>query len=460
MAIGAYPGTPKMRGVVTNVISRLFTGLCLVSVFSLTFWLSKDAARQIELDEPSTHSSEIPFTSSYLDVTSSKPVASNPIRRWAYAFLVGGVLDPRTDYRGFLYGVVVAAKILRDAGSQADVVIMVQLSYNTNSTRLPQDEEALLAAVGVKIKYLPKFAAKVHEQFYGLVMEKFRILEMTEYSRVLFLDSDIMPVCNLDYMFELSEPPVGQLESATPPALLKGNVVLSWKTEPGHAGFFMLSPGPGKFNEIQQIIRRREEEALNMTYPYWDNEIGWGRRFNNETDYWRSEDGNTGTLWDWWASFADQGLIYYWAKYHEKSTSIIIGHEVETWGTDENGVLKLERIITGGPLNNFTCIPRDRKSYFRASPYRDYLHFTGNRKPWDMNYTSLENLLTSQPRSIQSRWFSALTSVAKETSFNISRSTFGGKKYVGSYSETKKMYFHIVAKKERGWTPYQKSQDR
>jgi hypothetical protein len=243
---------------------------------------------------------------------------------------------------------------------------------------------------------------------------------------------------------------------------LKENVVLSWKNEPGHAGFFMLSPGPGKFDEIQQIIRRREEEALNMTFPYWDDEIGWGHRFNNKTDYWRSEQGVTGTLWDWWASFADQGLIYYWAKYHEKSTSIIIGHEVESWGTDENGVLRLERTSTGGPLNNFTCVPRRLNSYFRASPYRDYMHFTGRGKPWDMNYTSLEDRMTSEPASIQSSlfsmkssWFSALTSVAKEISFNISRSTFGRRQYVGSFSEKGTMYRHIAAKKARGWTAYQ-----
>jgi hypothetical protein len=279
-------------------------------------------------------------------------------------------------------------------------------------------------------------------------MEKFRVLEMTEYSRVLFLDSDIMPLCNLDYMFELSEPPLLAelpIESLPPPTLLKENVVLSWRNEPGHAGFFMLSPGPGNFKEIQQIIRRREEEALNMTHPYWDNEIGWGHRFNRETDYWRSEGGKKGTLWDWWASFADQGLIYYWAKYYEMSTSIIIGHEVQSWGTDENGVLRLERTITGGPLNNYTCTPRSRS----ASPYRDYWHFIGRNKPWDKNYRY------TSPASTQSRWLSALASAAKEINFNISRSTFGAKNPVGRFSEINSMHRHIVEKKERGWTAYQ-----
>jgi hypothetical protein len=380
-----------------------------------------------------------------------------PVRKWAYAFLVGGVLNPLTDYIGFIYGVVVAAKILRDAGSLAEVVIMVQLSYNTNSTKLPQDEEDLLTSVGVKIKYLPKFAGKVHEQFYGLVMEKFRVLEMTEYSRVLFLDSDVMPLCNMDYMFEMSEPAL-VVEGAYESPLLKENVILSWKHEAGHAGFFMLAPGRGKYDDLQQIIRRREEEALNMSYPYWDPEIGWGHRFNGETDVWRSRRG-TGTLWDWHASFADQGLIYYWAKYHQMSTSILIGSEIESWGTDESGVLRMEGTLAGGPLNSYTCALGAHCSPFCDSPYQDFHHFTGKAKPWDQQYTALEERLDSEglsdKQSPSSRWFTTLKSAAQDINFNISQSSFGRDKNVGRYSTYQSMYAHIAAKKARGWTAYQ-----
>jgi hypothetical protein len=384
---------------------------------------------------------------------------STPVRKWAYAFLVGGVLNPLAEYRGFLYGVVVAAKILRDAGSRADVVVMVQLSYNTNATRIPQEEEDLLASVGVKIKYLPKFAGKVHEQFYALVMEKFRVLEMTEYSRVLFLDSDIMPACNLDYMFELSEPPLVQGTQPSPP-FFKENVVLSTKNEAAHAGFFMLAPGPGKYRELKEIIRRREEEALNMTFPYWDPEIGWGQRFNNVTDYWRSYNGRSGTMWDWWSCFADQGLIYYWAKYHQKSTSVIIGSEVESWGTDESGMLQLESTSTGGALDTFSCVPRSGVYRRMPSPYRDYRHFSGKSKPWDMEYTRLASGVASALESKatllrQYLWFFTLQSVANATNLKISPSVFGKTESVGRFSDYKLMKKHIVAKKARGWTAYQ-----
>lgn len=399
-------------------------------------------------------------------------ISEKPIRKWAYAFLVGGALNPTTQYLGFIYGVVVAAKSLQEKGSQADVVLMVQISYNTNATRLPADEEALLQSVGVRIVYIPKFVAAVHEQFYALVMEKFRVLEMTEYSRVLFLDSDIMPLCNLDYIFELSEP---QDTNANP--FLKENVVLSLNGEAGHAGFFMLTPGSGKFEQLQNIIRRREEEALTMEPPYWDPVVGWGQPFNATNDFWRSPKQEKGLLWDWWSAFADQGLIYYWAKYHEKSTSIIIHSEVEQWGKDKAGNLQLEHTSTGSELTNFTCVTGSHMAVEKyPPPYRDYIHFTGRSKPWDHKYSHLDDWLAgrvnsqnaSKPATISKRqqsqvanptakqllWFSTLQSVARSNNYTVSASAFMAKTAVGRFSQSDAMYEHIVAKQKRGWTAY------
>ena len=181
------------RKRIQDDLMQLFISLCLASVLSSIFWVPRSSIAQVVTDTVANLGSETPITP-FLGTISDNLVEKVPFRKWAYTFLVGGVLNPQTDYLGFLYGVIVAATILRDTGSQADVVVMIQISYNTNSTRLPQDEEDILASAGVKIKYLPKFAGETHEQFYGLVMEKFRVLEMTEYSRVLFLDSDIMPL--------------------------------------------------------------------------------------------------------------------------------------------------------------------------------------------------------------------------------------------------------------------------
>lgn len=291
-----------------------------------------------------------------------------PTRKWAYAFLIGGCSETLPQYRGFLYNVIVAAQRFKDIGSKADVILMVQMSTHGNETVLPNHEIRILEAVGVRLHYIPKMAAPVHEVFYSLVKEKFRILNLTEYSRVLFLDADIMPVCNLDYLFELSEPTSGE-------PLLKENVVLSWNKEAANAGLFMLKPDQGDYRLIEEIIRAKEEKALQMPFPHWDEVEGWGHKIE-APDFWRSEDGITGTNWTWHASFADQGLLYHWTKYVKQSVSLIIRDEVENWGS-RDGNAHLETVLQQDALTNYTCAASVSAVTGQPSPYRDFVHFTG-----------------------------------------------------------------------------------
>lgn len=48
------------------------------------------------------------------------------------------------------------------------------------------------------------------------LMIKFIVLNFTQYSRVLFLDADVLPLHSLDYLFEISEAEI-----------LKPNVILA-----------------------------------------------------------------------------------------------------------------------------------------------------------------------------------------------------------------------------------------
>ena len=335
--------------------------------------------------------------------TAALPPPSPPIRKWAYAFLIGGCDSTKPQYKGFLLNTLVAAYKLRTTGSQADIIVLIQMSSYSNEERLPDDDVSLLNAMNIQIRYLPKFKSHVSETFYALVMEKFRILELVDYSRVLFLDSDIMPHCSLDYMFELSEPPpqpsAEKADDRTdrPEPILKETVILSWHGEAANAGFFMVKPGLDEFRAVQEIIRAKEERALAMPFPHWDPIEGWGHVFhnheeegeddnnnhnNNITDYWRSEDGTNGTIWKWHAVFADQGLLYYWAKYFKRNASIIIGRDVENWGstTDRSGTDDKKKVILEKTyydiLTNYTCRAGATNAYV---PYQDFKHFTGTK---------------------------------------------------------------------------------
>ena len=218
------------------------------------------------------------ISSSTIESKKEKPTA---VRKWGYAFVVGGCSSKNPEYRGFIYNIAVASQILQESGSKADIIALVQMSASTNETALPNTELRLLEAMNVKIKYIPKFSSMTHEVFYSLMLEKFRILQMTEYSRIIFMDGDVMPLCSLDYLFELSEPESGD-------AILKDNIVISYSSQPAHGGFFMLHPTKDDYNKIQEIIHQTEKRALDLPpKDYWDEIEGWGHKII-PPDRWRS----------------------------------------------------------------------------------------------------------------------------------------------------------------------------
>ena len=155
-----------------------------------------------------------------------------------------------------------------------DYILFVQMSVSTDSHTLPTEEEELLQLMGIQIIYLPKMRSSIHECFYAIVQEKFRILQLIDYSRVIFLDADISPVCNLDYIFELSEPPVGETKRSPTSPSLKPNVIMAENTEAANAGFFMLQPSLDDWELLQKEIRRKEEKALTLPWPHFDEREG------------------------------------------------------------------------------------------------------------------------------------------------------------------------------------------
>ena len=184
-------------------------------------------------------------------------------------------------------------------------------------------KEFIHRASPFKLVYILKFAHAEIETFYGLVMEKFRVLSLTDYSRVMFMDYDIMPLCNMDYLFELSEA-----------GILKENIVLGWKFEPSNAGLFVLKPDASKYKQIQSIIHRKEQGALDLPFPHWDEQVGWGHKITQDDPWIAPEGGLNGTVWNWAFAYADQGLLYYWTKYVDQSVSLMRYDVIENWRLD------------------------------------------------------------------------------------------------------------------------------
>jgi hypothetical protein len=219
---------------------------------------------------------------------------------YAYAFVVGGCSPEKPAYKNYIYNILIATRILRSKGSKADVFVFFQMSYNSVNDTLPEEDVRVLEAMNIKFRYIPK--SKI-ENFFKTMLDKFRILGLTEYRRVLFLDGDVMPTGNLDYLFELSD---------GPDAILKPNLIITGRVEPANGGFFMLAPGEGELQEMNEIIHQREVKAQTRGYPYFDPVEGWGHEIQ-PPDKWNLMSGS-GTTWTFWAAFADQGLLYHWVR--------------------------------------------------------------------------------------------------------------------------------------------------
>ena len=167
---------------------------------------------------------------------------------------------------------------------------------------------------------------------------------------------------NMDYLFHLS------LEG-----VLKENVVFAGSTEPANGGTFMVAPKEGSWDRVLDIIHQKEERGAALPYPHFNGTIGWGHVVTEEDNI---EFLNRGSQkdWDFYGGFADQGLLYHWTKYEEKSVSIFFRNEIQNWGANENGVVHKESVI---PIDNI-MLHKSVKPVLRDFCWRNMMKM----KPW------------------------------------------------------------------------------
>jgi hypothetical protein len=353
---------------------------------------------------------------------------TNPLQKshYAYMFLVGGIKPEKPSYRGFVYNVMVSTYLLKKHGSKADVVFFVQMSLHTNATSLPEKEEDVLRQLGVQIRYMEK--PQQYESFADINMEKFRILTLTEYRRVIFMDADVVPAINMDYLMELSD---GEHP------LLQPNFVVAAGAEPSNGGLFMMTPRPGDYQALLKVIDDQRESAKHLKFPFFDRDVGWGHSFSEHGDQW---DGLSVSKknWEFFGAHVDQGLLYYWTKYHQQAVTIFKGNIVENWvaGGEQfknkpflQSSFHPSLVRQYSPKHHFADLYRCSwlntwDKYLCKPPYNDYAHFIGNGKPWQrgwdaakMNDTSCVQLLDAERL-----WFRTIFELSDKFGFNITES--------------------------------------
>ena len=221
----------------------------------------------------------------------------NTTTPFAYAFVLGGVQPGNVSYKGFLYSILVARRLLLEEGSTMDAILFVQMAHGVEENLLPTEDVMALEALRIQIQYLPATSS-----FKETVLSKFRILSLTQYQRVLFLDADVMPVSNLDYWFNHSVS-----------GKWKENVVVAGVAEPAHGGAFLLQPKRGDWEALQQM------SFINET-------VGWGHEIR-EPDEWQTREWLRGPVkrgrkWTFNGAQVDQGLCKYYCLH--MNTNVLV----------------------------------------------------------------------------------------------------------------------------------------
>jgi hypothetical protein len=293
--------------------------------------------------------------------------------RFAVAYIIAGC--SLTSCTGYILNALAASQVLQYHNSTADVVLKIRMAAHINDTRLPVQQEEWVLKSGIKLAYLPKV---VVDTFGTATMEKFRVLEMVEYDRVYFLDSDVLPLCNIDYHLEASYK--GKLQ---PYVGVQGGIA------PINAGNFIVTPRRGLFKQVMDIVHR-----YRTTKRSFDFVTGWGHKLA-EKDPWVGYT-RSGLNWTMGGAQIDQGVLYHWMKYEMLNWSHWQrGGEVHTW--QEVPSSSLPNVSNVFEVSNHTFITRANKSRpFRKGcgmllgrnridenpPFSDSFHFTGRGKPW------------------------------------------------------------------------------
>lgn len=123
-------------------------------------------------------------------------------------------------------------------------------------------------------------------------------------------------------------------------------------------------------------------------------------------------------------SLPDQGFLYYWTRFYHSQVSIIFLDEIENWKNDQ----LVQTYKSLELLGNRTCLPKgmeypgqygstlEHRTLLQTKiPHRDFVHFSGDSKPWEQRRES-ENVPKSMAdvNSSTDYWYYQLKLIFEE----------------------------------------------
>jgi len=364
--------------------AMMMTALAVLALFQLHYCSSRQ-----HLVEQQSALTPTPATNNNDEDDSTK---NEDEGRFAYAYIISGCTE--TSCLGYILNLIAAGHVLRQSGSKAKLVARIRMSASVPAAKLDLQYEKWLQMSGVEVQYLNK--VKV-DNFGTATLEKFRVMEMTDYDRVLFLDADVLPLCNLDYLFE---------ESYRKDGVLSDFVSVSDSVAPFAGGFFLVTPEHGEFERIMDIVHRHRNRDKN---PHtFDGKRGWGHVIAKD-DPWKAWF-RPGNNWTFYAAWSDQGILYHWLRYERGNYTWLDVDKMERWetvhakdvaywenrthhvvpeiastGDDDRYIARVQvnKVKQGSLQRGCGGQQLDRRGKWSTQvPFRDYYHFAGGAKPW------------------------------------------------------------------------------
>ena len=189
-------------------------------------------------------------------------------------------LSSHFSYLGYLLHFAAVRYMLDEAGSTMDFNILMRIQNGLDNT-IPESQSTFFSKLRMKIEYLPQ---DKDDNWKSYMMDKFQILRYHEYKKILFVDADVLPLCNWDHYFDMSERGV-----------FAPNFVFAYNNEPAQGGFFLISPEPGDWEKYSKIPAFMNN-TMGFGIPLAQPAEGIGRNF---------------TDWNWYGSTDDQGMLYH-----------------------------------------------------------------------------------------------------------------------------------------------------
>jgi len=359
------------------------------------------------------------ITPKHLDIPQTTLPQQKKQGKYAVAFVIAGCswkewnsMDSCVPY---VLNAIVAAHVLRKFQSSIDVVLKVRMAASSDETsfaELSPEIEEWLSKVGVKLSYLPKVRL---DNFGTTTIELFRTLEMVEYDRVLFMDSDSYLVCNIDRHFDLSFN-----------GLVDETVAFTGGAAPITASALMVTPKLGAFGQVMDIIHRYRDSSKSKTKL--DPIQGWGHPIVNEK-------GDVVKEWNWYAVNGDQGVLYEWLMHELKNFTLISNNLYLTYREVVDVTPNFKSVHKNSTNHMISFCANKTEPWILTCPGGDGTgkpsskgtlsqtihHFSGGFKPWGqggITVNTTEKRLFSE-LSARDKWRYYLSEANRTYSLNL-----------------------------------------